>query len=143
MIGIARGASGEQAAITRAKKGSAVEWRMGIRRSWRGERLEEDAARPSVRPPRSLMSPAPSRTLSARDLRQSDPGADDGPSARAGRDQEGGVHPERRWEARKVEDDGSPLRGVGDLPPQGIPRRSRPDLCLPDERVVRSGDAAL
>ena len=46
-------------------------------------------------------------------------------------------------QARKMGGQRPALRGLGDLPPEGIARRSKPDLCVAVERLVRAADPAV
>ncbi len=70
-------------------------------------------------------------------------GAEHEPHSGAGRHQEGRLHPDLRRQARALAGRGTALRGLGDLPPQGLAGGSEPHLRVADQRLVRPDDAAL
>ena len=59
------------------------------------------------------------------------------------RDPQGSLRPHLGRAAHGLEGRGAALPGVGDLPPQGVAGEPRPDLRLPDQRLVRPGDPAV
>src|SRR5512135_1958117 len=61
----------------------------------------------------------------------------------SGRHPEGGVRPDGGRNAAALGHQRPPLRRVGNLPPQGIARGSRSDLCVAVFQLVRAADPAF
>src|SRR5438876_462757 len=60
-----------------------------------------------------------------------------------GRHAKGSLHSDSGRKARPLECQRPALRGLGDLPHEGIPRRSEPPVRVADQRVVRPSHPAL
>src|SRR5260370_20405327 len=65
------------------------------------------------------------------------------PGTGAGRHAKGGVRRDVGRNARTLGRQRAPLRGLGDLPPQGLSRRPESAVRVAVEQLVRAGDPAL
>ena len=105
-----------------------------------GEDVDLDAARSTIQGgDRSMVQGRCTRmhSLQARE------GVRDERGTGTGWHTQGRVRPDVGRQARAVGRQRPPLRGLGDLPPQGIARRPESAVCVAVQRLVRAGDPAL
>src|SRR5665811_1807487 len=83
------------------------------------------------------------RTMIAVDEHGHDKGAAHERGTRTGRHPKGRIHPDIERKTGRVACHWSPLRGLGDVSPQGVAGRSEPALSITMQRLVRADDAAF